>query len=85
MMFMTLTFMEKKPEKQQLHGSRTDRSRKQREKTERQRPGERKRRRRERASASAWVFPGPQGRPPLWALLSVYPAGLSQTTPADKV
>jgi hypothetical protein len=41
MMFMTLTFSEMKPEKQQLHGSRTDSCRKQKEKTERQRPGER--------------------------------------------
>ncbi len=66
MMFMTLTLRDRKQEKQLQHSRLS--SRKQREKTVRQRPGERKRRRREMAGASAPAFPGPQGRPPLWAL-----------------
>jgi len=55
--------MDRKPEKQLQHSSRTKISRKQREKTVRQHPGERKRRRRERVGVSAPAVPGPQGRP----------------------
>ena len=64
MMFMTLTFMERKPEKQQLHSSRTDSSRKQREREDGETAS-----RREKAQAKgdgrcvSTGFPRPAGPP----------------------
>ena len=80
---MSLTFRNRKPEKQLQH-SRTESSRKQREKTERQRPGERKRRRWERDGASAPSFPGPQGRPPFIQCriqIQAFPPGIKKPLP----
>jgi len=79
---MTLTFRDRKPEKQLQHGS----SRKHRGKTERQRPGERKRRQREMAGASAPACPDPQGRAPfrLYPMLAqslLWIAGIKKPLP----